>query len=86
MGIVVKQSIQNTLFTFLGFAVGALNTLYLYVYFLGDQYYGLTAFLLSSANLMMPFLTFGVQNTLVKFYHTYTTDQQKSQFLNCSIG
>jgi len=85
MGIVLKQSIQNTIFTFMGFAVGALNTLYLYVYFLGDQYYGLTAFLLSSANLMMPFLTFGVQNTLVKFYHTYTTDQQKSQFLNLML-
>lgn len=85
MGIVIKQSIQNTLLTFVGFGVGALNTLYLYVHFLGDQYYGLTAFLLSSANLLMPFFTFGVQNTLVKFYQTYTSEQQKSQFLNLML-
>jgi O-antigen/teichoic acid export membrane protein len=85
MGIVIKQSIQNTLLTFVGFGIGALNTLYLYVYFLGDEYYGLTAFILSSANLIMPFFTFGVQNTLVKFYHTFKTETQKSQFLNLML-
>lgn len=85
MGIVIKQSIQNTIITFVGFGIGACNILYLYVYILGDQYYGLTAFILSSANLLMPFFTFGIQNTLVKFYHTYNTEEQKSKFLNLML-
>lgn len=82
MGIVVNQSIKNTVITFVGFAIGALNTLFMYTNFLGEDYYGLSAFLLSSANLMMPLMAFGVQNTLVKYYTVYHTDEDKSRFLN----
>ena len=60
MGIVIKQSIQNTITTFIGFAIGAINTLFLYTNFLTDAYYGLVGFLLSTANVMMPFFMFGV--------------------------
>jgi len=82
MGIVQKQSIQNTLFTFIGFVIGAVNTLVLYTQILGKDFYGLTAFVLSTANLLMPFLAFGFQNTLVKFYPTYPTEEEKSKILN----
>lgn len=82
MGIVVNQSIKNTIITFIGFAIGAINTLFMYTNFLGEDYYGLSAFLLSSANLMMPLMAFGVQNTLVKFYAEHNTQEDKSRFLN----
>lgn len=82
MGIVQKQSIQNTLFTFIGFVIGAVNTLVLYTQILGKDFYGLTAFVLSTANLLMPFFAFGFQNTLIKFYPTYPTEEEKSKFLN----
>lgn len=67
MGIVINQSIKNTIITYIGFAIGAVNALYMYPEFLGKTFYGLTGFLLSSANIIMPLMAFGVHNTLVKF-------------------
>ncbi|HEU0136170.1 MAG TPA: polysaccharide biosynthesis C-terminal domain-containing protein [Flavobacterium sp.] len=81
MGIVINQSIRNTIITYIGFAIGAANALFMYTNFLGKTYYGLTAFLLSSANILMPLMAFGIHNTLVKFFPTYKTEEQKSQFL-----
>lgn len=82
MGIVVNQSIKNTIITFIGFTIGAANALFMYTHFLGEDYYGLTAFLLSSANIMMPLMAFGIQNTLVKFYSEHKSEEEKSRFLN----
>ena len=85
MGIVVSQSIRNTVITYIGFAIGAANALFMYTNFLGKTYYGLTGFLLSSANIMMPLMAFGVHNTLVKFYSGYKTEEEKSQFLTLML-
>lgn len=81
MGIVGRQSIRNTVITYIGFAIGAVNTLFMYPNFLGKTFYGLTGFLLSSANIMMPLMAFGVHNTIVKFYSGYKTEEEKSRFL-----
>ena len=68
MGIVTSQSFKNTITTYLGFGIGALNTLFLYTYFISDQYYGLVAFILSTANIMMPLMAFGAHNTFCLLY------------------
>ncbi|MFT5890794.1 MAG: O-antigen/teichoic acid export membrane protein [Dokdonia sp.] len=81
MGIVIKQSFNNLITTYLGFAVGALNTLFLYINYMSEQYYGLVSFMVSMAMILMPFMAFGVQNTLVKFYTAYQGKEQ-SIFLN----
>ena len=81
MGIVIKQSIKNTIITYIGFAIGAANALFMYPHFLGETYYGLTGYILSSANVIFPLLAFGVHNTLIKFFTQYETDQEKSSFL-----
>ena len=81
MGIVASQSIKNTIITYLGFGIGAINTLFLYTNFLTDDYFGLVVFLLSTANLMMPFLMFGVNNSLIKFYSSYKTRKLQNNFL-----
>lgn len=69
MGIVIKQSIKNTIVTFIGFAIGAINILYMYPVFLGKDYLGLTNYVLSAANILYPILSFGIQNTLIKFFN-----------------
>ena len=69
MGIVIKQSIKNTIVTFIGFAIGAINILYMYPVFLGKEYLGLTNYVLSAANILYPILSFGIQNTLIKFFN-----------------
>ena len=82
MGIVINQSIKNTIITYIGFAIGAANTLFMYPHFLGEQFYGLTGYLLSAANVIFPLMAFGVHNTLVKFFSHYKTEKEKSQFLS----
>lgn len=69
MGIVIKQSIKNTFITFIGFGIGAINVMYMYPVFLGKEYLGLTNYILSAANILYPILSFGIQNTLIKFFN-----------------
>jgi O-antigen/teichoic acid export membrane protein len=85
MGIVINQSFKNTISTYFGFGIGAINTLFLYTNFLTDSYYGLVAFLLSTANILMPFMAFGVQNALVKFYSTFKTKDSLNSFLTVML-
>ncbi len=85
MGIVLNQSLKNTIITYLGFGIGAINTLYLYPFFLGTVFYALTNYILSWANIIMPLLAFGMQNTLVKFYTQYETEEERSRFLSFTV-
>ncbi|WP_347053047.1 lipopolysaccharide biosynthesis protein [Flavobacterium olei] len=85
MGIVLNQSFKNTIITYIGFGIGAINTLYLYPIFLGSTFYGLTNYITSSANVIMPLFAIGMQNTLVKFYSQYKTDEEKSRFLSFTV-
>lgn len=85
MGIVVKQSIKNTIATYIGFAVGAWNTLFLYTNFLTEEYYGLVGFLLSAATIMMPFTAFGVHNTIVKFYASFKNKSEQQNFMSLML-
>jgi O-antigen/teichoic acid export membrane protein len=82
MGIVFKQSFKNTIVIFLAFAIGGVNVLFLYTYFLTGEYYGLVTFLLSTANLLMPLTAFGVQYVIVKFYSSYQSEKDKDTFLS----
>jgi O-antigen/teichoic acid export membrane protein len=82
MGIVINQSIKNTIITYIGFVIGAGNTLFMYPHFLGETYYGLTGYMLSTANVIMPLMAFGVHNTLVKFFTEYSSEREKGQFLS----
>lgn len=85
MGIVLNQSFKNTISTYLGFGIGAINTLFLYTNFLTDQYYGLVVFLLSTATIMMPFMAFGVHNAIIKFYSTFKSKSSINSFLTLML-
>jgi O-antigen/teichoic acid export membrane protein len=85
MGIVLNQSLKNTIITYIGFAIGGINTIYLYPVFLGATFYGLTNYVTSCANVIMPLFAIGMQNTLVKFYSQYETDEERSRFLSFTV-
>ncbi|PIE48441.1 MAG: sugar isomerase, partial [Flavobacteriales bacterium] len=55
----------------MAFAIGGVNALFLYTYWLPESYYGLVTFLFSSANLVMPLMALGVQHSIIKFYSSY---------------
>lgn len=85
MGIVVNQSFKNIITTYLGFGLGAINALFLYTKFISDEYYGLVAYILSAATIMMPLMAFGVHNTIVKFYTSYSSKNDKNSFLTLML-
>jgi O-antigen/teichoic acid export membrane protein len=85
MGIVINQSLRNTITTYLGFGLGAINALFLYTNFISDEYYGLVAYILSAANIMMPLMAFGAHNTIVKFYSTFKTKNALNSFLTLML-
>ena len=60
MGIVLKQSLQNMASTYIGFAFGGINTVFLYTKILPDAYYGLVTFILASGAILMPLMAFGI--------------------------
>lgn len=82
MGIVLKQSLKNTVVIYLGFLIGGINTLFLYTRFLKEEYYGLATYVFSAANLLTPIIAFGIHFTIVKFYSSYASKQEKDKFLS----
>lgn len=82
MGIVINQSIKNIVITYFGFAIGAVNALFLYTNFLGKIHYGMVAFLLSASNIMMPLMAFGVHSTLIRFYSRYKDEAERDKFMS----
>lgn len=79
MGVVVRQSIQNTISTYLGFGLGAINTLVLYTRILPVSSYGLLSIQLSVATLLLPLFLFGLPNTIIKFYHKNISTEESAR-------
>ncbi|OBQ54132.1 oligosaccharide flippase family protein [Tamlana sp. s12] len=85
MGVVAVQSFKNIISTYLGFFIGAINTLFLYTEFLSDEYYGMVSYMLSLAYVIMPIMSLGMHNTLVKFYSSFKTRVSLHSFLTLMI-
>ncbi|MEN8124354.1 MAG: oligosaccharide flippase family protein [Bacteroidota bacterium] len=85
MGIVLNQTYKNTFILFIGFAIGGINVLFLYTHFLQEDYYGLITFLLSTANILMPLLVFGMQHTIIKFFSSYAKKKDRDNFLLTAV-
>lgn len=84
MGIVLKQSFQNTVTTFIGFAFGAVNTLFLYTNILEPKFYGLVTFILATGAILMPLMALGIHNTIIKYY-SVQSEQSKNGFLTLML-
>lgn len=85
MGIVLNQSLKNTIITYIGFAIGGISTIFLFPPILGKTYYGLSNYILSCANVIMPLFAIGMQNTLVKFYSQCKNEKEENQFLSFTV-
>ncbi|MEE9407636.1 MAG: oligosaccharide flippase family protein [Polaribacter sp.] len=85
MGIVLKQSFRNTIIIYSAFLVGGINTIVFYPRILESEFYGMVTFLLSASNLVMPLTAFGIQYTIVKFFSSYETKEEKDKFLSSVI-
>ena len=85
MGIVVRQSFLNLISIGIAFLIGAVNTLYLYPTFLGSKFQGLVIALLAISNLIQPFISFGTQHAVIRYYSKYTRKSDRDGLLTISI-
>lgn len=85
MGIVVRQSFLNLISIGIAFLIGAVNTLYLYPTFLGSKLQGLIISLLAISNLLQPFISFGTQHAVIRYYSKYNKKNDKDGLLTLSI-
>ena len=78
MGVVIKQSIWNSFYTYLGLVIGAINTLFLFPYAFEDsmEYYGLIQTMLSYTLAISTFAALGAPQILVRFFHRVREDQK----------
>ena len=85
MGIIAKQSFYNSISIALAFIIGAFNTVYLYPTHMGSSLQGLVVALLALSNLVQPFISFGVQHAVIKFYSSTKSKAEKDKLLSFSL-
>ena len=81
MGIIAKQSFYNVLSIAFAFCIGAANMLFLYPKYQGKEFQGLIVALLANSNLIQPFISFGFQHTLIKYFSDCKTDVERDRLL-----
>lgn len=75
MGIIQKQGIRDSFVTYIGVALGAANTLFVYPYFLKQEELGLFQFIVSSGILISLFVVFGAQDLATRYFPIFKHDE-----------
>ncbi len=78
MGVIQRQSIKNTIVSYVGVLIAIFSTLFIYK--LDEEIYGFAQFIYSSAFFLTPFASLGVVACALKFYPSYS--EHKERFLN----
>lgn len=71
MGVIKKEGIKQSVVTYLGVLIGAVNTMYFYPKYFTEEELGLFRFLLDTATLLFPFISLGIHNLSVRMYPTF---------------
>ena len=81
MGIIAKQSIQGTIVTYLGVAVGFVTTFFVLTRFLSAEEIGLSRVLIDAATLFIGLAQLGTSSSIIRFYPHFRNKKQgtKSQ-------
>ena len=85
MGLVARQTFYNLLSIGLAFMLGAINTLYMYPNYMGSRLQGVVIALLAYSNLVQPFISFGLQHAIIKYYSALKTKDEKDSLLVFTI-
>lgn len=78
LGVIQRQSIKDSIVIYLGVALGAINTLFIYP-LLPKEILGLFQYLLSAALIITPFLQLGMQNVAVRFFPEFRDESKRHQ-------
>ncbi len=85
MGLVAKQTFYNLLSIGFAFVLGAINTLYMYPNFMGSGLQGVVIALLAYSNLIQPFISFGLQHAIIKYFSSFKTKDERDSLLIFSL-
>jgi O-antigen/teichoic acid export membrane protein len=85
MGIIAKQSFLNSISIAIAYLIGAFNTVFLYPNYMGSKLQGLVVALLAISNLVQPFISFGVQHAVIKFYSSSESKEERDKLLSLSV-
>jgi O-antigen/teichoic acid export membrane protein len=86
MGIVIKQSIRSSLLAYVGFAIGAVNFLFIFPKFLSVDQVGLLRVIPSAAFLMATFAQLGLAPGIIKFLPSYKSGSiERKEFLGFTV-
>ena len=77
MGIVAKQSIYNSIASYLGIVLGAINTIVLFPNIFTADEFGLTRVLGAASLLIASFGSFGMPNVTLKFFPFFKDKEKK---------
>lgn len=77
MGIIISQSIRNTILSYLGVALGFVITIWMYPNILSPEQYGLTRVLLSLAMVSTQLASLGTQNTIIRYFPFFRDKENK---------
>lgn len=82
MGIVIRQSFFSSIFSYLGVIVGFVNVIILFPAFLSEEQIGLYRAIQNASLLLLPFATFGLQASTLKFFpEAQQEEKTQKQFL-----
>lgn len=75
MGIVIRQSIRSSIISYIGVAIGYVNVLWLYPYFLSTEQVGLFRLIQSTAYLLATFGQMGLAQSFIKFFPEFKKEK-----------
>lgn len=77
MGIVKKQTIQNSVIQYIGIVLGYFNAVILFTNFLDTEQYGLTRVLMAVSALYVNFSSLGAPKVLIRFFPYFRTEDRR---------
>lgn len=77
MSVVRRQGIKNTVYTYLGIALGVLSSLYIQPFFLTQEQIGVTRLVISVATIMASVACLGITGLVVKFFPLFRNSEKK---------
>ncbi|MEX0944026.1 MAG: polysaccharide biosynthesis C-terminal domain-containing protein [Balneolaceae bacterium] len=78
MGVIVRQSITNSIITYAGIGLGFILTIFLYPHILNPDQYGLTRVLISASYISSQLAHLGMHNLVMRYYPFFKKADSKS--------
>src|SRR5699024_9978259 len=86
LGVIIRQSIQNTIISYLGIILGFVATILLYPRFLTTDQYGLTRVLISISVICSQFAHLGVKNIVIRYFPYFQQSlESRGQLLSLTL-